>query len=99
MLFGILKARPLPLCILDEVEAALDEANVVRYAEYLQELKAKTQFLVITHRHGTMSRVDALFGATMQNRGVTTMFSLELVEAKKLVKDEQKDISEVLREQ
>lgn len=99
LLFGILKARPLPLCILDEVEAALDEANVVRYAEYLQELKAKTQFLVITHRHGTMSRVDALFGATMQNRGVTTMFSLELAEAKKLVKDEQKDVSEVLREQ
>ncbi|TQC54095.1 ABC transporter ATP-binding protein [Mycoplasmopsis mucosicanis] len=91
LLFGILKARPLPLCILDEVEAALDEANVVRYAEYLQELKAKTQFLVITHRHGTMSRVDALFGATMQNRGVTTFFSLELAEAKKLVKDEQKD--------
>ncbi|WP_029608414.1 AAA family ATPase [Mycoplasma simbae] len=94
LLFGILKARPLPLCILDEVEAALDEANVVRYAEYLQELKEKTQFLVITHRHGTMSRVDALFGATMQNRGVTTFFSLELAEAKKLVKDEQKQLLE-----
>ncbi|BAP01213.1 chromosome segregation ATPase [Mycoplasmopsis californica HAZ160_1] len=93
LLFAILKARPLPLCILDEVEAALDEANVVRYAEYLQELKAKTQFLVITHRHGTMSRVDALFGATMQNRGVTTFFSLELAEAKKMVKDEQKEIN------
>ncbi|MBU4689925.1 AAA family ATPase [Mycoplasma zalophidermidis] len=89
LLFGILKARPLPLCILDEVEAALDEANVVRYAEYLQELKEKTQFIVITHRHGTMSRVDSLFGATMQNRGITTFFSLELAEAKKLVDDEQ----------
>ncbi|EGV00097.1 p115-like abc transporter ATP-binding protein [Mycoplasmopsis columbina SF7] len=84
LLFGILKARPLPLCILDEVEAALDEANVVRYAEYLQQLKAKTQFLVITHRHGTMSRVDALFGATMQTRGVTSFFSLQLEEAKKI---------------
>ncbi|WP_051622771.1 AAA family ATPase [Mycoplasmopsis primatum] len=91
LLFGILKARPLPLCILDEVEAALDEANVVRYAEYLQKLKEKTQFIVITHRHGTMSRVDTLFGATMQNRGVTTFFSLELSEAKKLVEDEQDD--------
>lgn len=91
LLFGILKARPLPLCILDEVEAALDEANVVRYAEYLQQLKAKTQFLVITHRHGTMSRVDTLFGATMQNRGVTTFFSIELNDAKKLVEDEKTD--------
>ncbi|MBU4693784.1 AAA family ATPase [Mycoplasma zalophidermidis] len=92
LLFGILKARPLPLCILDEVEAALDEANVVRYAEYLQELKEKTQFIVITHRHGTMSRVDSLFGATMQNRGITTFFSLELAEAKKLVDDEQVEL-------
>lgn len=89
LLFGILKARPLPLCILDEVEAALDEANVVRYAEYLQQLKEKTQFLVITHRHGTMSRVDSLFGATMQNRGVTTFFSIQLADAKKMVADEQ----------
>ncbi|WP_406615611.1 AAA family ATPase [Mycoplasmopsis hyopharyngis] len=90
LLFGILKARPLPLCILDEVEAALDESNVVRYAEYLQALKEKTQFLVITHRHGTMSRVDNLFGATMQNRGVTSFFSVKLSEAKKLVDDFQK---------
>ncbi|UUM19162.1 AAA family ATPase [Mycoplasma sp. 1018B] len=95
LLFAILKARPLPLCILDEVEAALDEANVVRYAEYLQKLKQKTQFLVITHRHGTMSRVDALFAATMQNRGVTTFFSIAIDEAKKLVADEKKDESEL----
>ncbi|WBP84140.1 AAA family ATPase [Mycoplasmopsis edwardii] len=85
LLFAILRARPLPLCILDEVEAALDEANVVRYAEYLQELKHQTQFLVITHRTGTMTRVDALFGATMQKRGVTNFFSVELEEAKKLI--------------
>ncbi|OYD26777.1 chromosome segregation protein [Mycoplasma testudineum] len=85
LLFAILRARPLALCILDEVEAALDDANVVRYAEYLQKLKNKTQFLVITHRHGTMSRVDDLIGATMQTRGVTTFFSVKLSEAKKLV--------------
>nr|WP_318033310.1 hypothetical protein [Mycoplasmopsis cynos] len=84
LLFAILRARPLPLCILDEVEAALDEANVIRYAEYLQELKQQTQFLVITHRTGTMTRVDALFGATMQKRGVTNFFSVELEEAKKI---------------
>ncbi|QZE12296.1 AAA family ATPase [Mycoplasma sp. Ms02] len=92
LLFGILKARPLPLCILDEVEAALDEANVVRYAEYLQALKEKTQFLVITHRHGTMSRVDQLFGATMQKRGVTSFFTLELAQAKELVEDTQQEV-------
>ncbi|MDZ7293433.1 AAA family ATPase [Mycoplasmopsis pulmonis] len=87
LLFAILKSKPLPLCILDEVEAALDDANVVRYAEYLQKLKTKTQFLVITHRHGTMSRVDHLFGATMQTRGVTSFFSVELARAKELIKD------------
>lgn len=87
LLFGILKARPLPLCILDEVDGALDEANVVRFAEYLQSLKNKTQFLVITHRHGSMSRMDNLFGATMQKRGVTTFFSVELAQAKTMVDD------------
>ncbi|WP_426461020.1 AAA family ATPase [Mycoplasma hafezii] len=85
LLFAILRARPLPLCILDEVEAALDEANVVRYGEYLQELKKQTQFLVITHRVGTMTKVDSLFGATMQTRGVTSFFSVKLEDAKKMV--------------
>ncbi|PAF54904.1 AAA family ATPase [Mycoplasmopsis agassizii] len=89
LLFAILKSRPLALCILDEVEAALDEANVVRYADYLQELKPKTQFLVITHRHGTMSRVDHLFGATMQTRGVTSFFTVKIEDAKKMVEDTQ----------
>ncbi|ACF07489.1 ABC transporter ATP-binding protein [Metamycoplasma arthritidis] len=85
LLFSILKAKPLPLCILDEVEAALDEANVIRFAEFLQSLKTDTQFIVITHRQGTMERVDKLYGATMQKRGVTTFFSVNLSEAKKLV--------------
>ncbi len=87
LLFAIIKAKPLPLCILDEVEAALDEANVVRFAEFLQKLKKDTQFIVITHRHGTMSRVDSLFGATMQKRGVTSFFSVELAKAKELVNE------------
>ncbi|MGL5205459.1 MAG: AAA family ATPase, partial [Metamycoplasmataceae bacterium] len=94
LLFAIIKAKPLPLCILDEVEAALDESNVVRYAEFLQSLKTDTQFIVITHRHGTMSRVDELFGATMQKRGVTSFFSIELAKAKELVADTQEMIVE-----
>ncbi|MCK5806839.1 MAG: AAA family ATPase [Mycoplasmataceae bacterium] len=85
LLFAILKSKPLPLCILDEVEAALDDANVIRYANYLQELKHQTQFIVVTHRSGTMARVDHLFGATMQTRGVTTFFSARLADAKKLI--------------
>ncbi|WP_036452681.1 AAA family ATPase [Mycoplasma buteonis] len=88
LLFAILRARPLPLCILDEVEAALDESNVVRYGEYLQELKKQTQFLVITHRVGTMTKVDALFGATMQTRGVTSFFSVKLEDAKQMVEND-----------
>ncbi|WP_369085822.1 AAA family ATPase [Metamycoplasma spumans] len=88
LLFSILKAKPLPLCIVDEVEAALDEANVIRFAEFLQSLKKDTQFIVITHRQGTMERVDKLYGATMQKRGVTTFFSVNLAEAKKMVDEE-----------
>ncbi|MGZ9413455.1 AAA family ATPase [Mycoplasma sp. Z386] len=87
LLFAIIKAKPIPLCILDEVEAALDEANVIRYAEFLQSLKEKTQFIVITHRHGTMTKVDHLFGATMQKRGVTSFFSVELAKAKEMIQD------------
>ncbi|WP_069096895.1 AAA family ATPase [Mesomycoplasma ovipneumoniae] len=88
LLFSIIKARPIPLCILDEVEAALDEANVIRYVEFLKQLKQKTQFLIITHRHGTMSRVDQLLGITMQKRGVSSIFSVELSKAKEILKDE-----------
>ena len=85
LLFAILKSKPLPLVILDEVEAALDDANVIRYADFLQELKQFTQFLVVTHRVGTMSRVDHLFGATMQQRGVTSFFTVELAKAKEII--------------
>lgn len=87
LLFSILKAKPLPLCILDEVEAALDEANVIRFAEYLHTLKKNTQFIVITHRQGTMERVNKLYGATMQKRGVTTFFAVNLSDAKKTIEN------------
>lgn len=87
LLFSILKAKPLPLCILDEVEAALDEANVIRFAEYLHTLKKDTQFIVITHRQGTMERVNKLYGATMQKRGVTTFFAVNLSDAKKTIEN------------
>lgn len=78
MLFAILKVRIIPFCILDEVEAALDEANVARYATYLKHFSDQTQFIVITHRRGTMEEADILYGVTMQERGVTTMVSVKM---------------------
>ena len=78
MLFAILKVRTIPFCILDEVEAALDEANVARYAKYLKLFTNQTQFIVITHRRGTMEEADMLYGVTMQERGVTTMVSVKM---------------------
>ncbi|WP_027334236.1 AAA family ATPase [Mycoplasma elephantis] len=90
LLFAIIKSRPLPLCILDEVEAALDESNVIRYAEFLQKLKDTTQFLVVTHRHGTMANVDRLVGASMQKRGITSFFTVSIEDAKKMLQEEEK---------
>ena len=78
MLFAILKVRIIPFCILDEVEAALDEANVARYAKYLKHFSDQTQFIVITHRRGTMEEADVLYGVTMQERGVTTLVSVKM---------------------
>jgi len=78
ILFAILKVRTIPFCILDEVEAALDEANVARYATYLKHFSDQTQFIVITHRRGTMEEADILYGVTMQERGVTTMVSVKM---------------------
>ena len=69
-LFAILKVRPVPMCILDEVEAALDMANVERFAKFLREFSSQTQFIVVTHREGTMEECDLLYGATMQQKGV-----------------------------
>ena len=76
--FSILKVRPTPFCMLDEIDAALDDRNVERYARYLRQLCSKTQFIVITHRRGTMEEADTLFGVTMQEQGVSKILHLDL---------------------
>ncbi|ELK21695.1 chromosome segregation ATPase Smc [Anoxybacillus flavithermus TNO-09.006] len=81
LLFAILNVRPVPFCVLDEVEAALDEANVQRYAKYLKKFSDDTQFIVITHRKGTMEEADVLYGVTMQQSGVSKLVSVRLEEA------------------
>jgi chromosome segregation protein len=86
LLFSILKVRPVPFCVLDEVEAALDEANVHRYAQYLKQFSDQTQFIVITHRKGTMEEADVLYGVTMQESGVSKLVSVRLEDSKQLVK-------------
>ena len=78
ILFAILKLKPMPFCLLDEIEAALDEANVVRFASYLQKFAGNTQFIVITHRKPTMELGDRLFGVTMEERGVSKLVSVKL---------------------
>lgn len=80
LLFAILNVRPVPFCVLDEVEAALDEANVQRYAKYLKKFSDDTQFIVITHRKGTMEEADVLYGVTMQQSGVSKLVSVRLEE-------------------
>ena len=80
LLFAMLKLRPSPFCILDEAEAALDEANVGAFGDYLREIAAGTQFVAITHRKGTMERCDALFGVAMEERGVSDLVSVNLKE-------------------
>ncbi|WP_226658463.1 chromosome segregation protein SMC [Pseudalkalibacillus hwajinpoensis] len=85
LLFSILKVRPVPFCVLDEVEAALDDANVGRFAKYLKQFSEKTQFIVITHRKGTMEESDVLYGVTMQESGVSRLVSVRLEESKQLI--------------
>ena len=82
-LFAILKVRPTPFCMLDEIDAALDDRNVGRFAGYLRNLCEKTQFIVITHRRGTMEAADVLYGVTMQEQGVSKILSLDLDEMTK----------------
>ena len=79
MLFAIQSLKPSPFCLLDEIEAALDDSNVYRYANYLHKLTKDTQFIVITHRKGTMEAADSLYGITMQERGVSTLVSVNLI--------------------
>ncbi|MBR3928970.1 MAG: chromosome segregation protein SMC [Clostridia bacterium] len=81
ILFAMLKLKPTPFCILDEIEAALDDANIDNFAEYLKTYSAKTQFVVVTHRKGTMTRCDALYGVAMEEKGVSKMMSVKLSDA------------------
>ena len=80
LLFAIQNLKPSPFCLLDEIEAALDDSNVVRFAKYLHRLTKNTQFIVITHRRGTMTAADRLYGITMQEKGVSTVVSVNLIE-------------------
>ena len=78
ILFAILKINPAPFCVLDEIEAALDDVNVNRYAEYLKKFSKDTQFLVITHRKGTMEAADTVYGITMEENGISKLLSMKL---------------------
>lgn len=78
LLFAILKMKPTPFCILDEIEAALDDANVVRYAEFLKSFSNNIQFIIITHRKGSMEVSNALYGITMEEKGVSKVVSVDL---------------------
>ena len=80
LLFAIQRLKPSPFCLLDEIEAALDDANVKRYARYLNNLTEDTQFIIITHRRGTMNAADVLYGVTMQEKGVSALVSVNLIE-------------------
>ena len=82
LLFAIQSLKPSPFCLLDEIEAALDDSNVTRFAKYLKKLTKDTQFIVITHRKGTMECADILYGITMQEKGVSTLVSVNLIEDK-----------------
>ena len=83
--FAIIKVRPTPFCIMDEIDAALDEANVERYARYMRTLADRTQFITITHHRATMEEADVLYGVTMQEKGVTSVLSIDLEEAEKTI--------------
>ena len=78
LLFAILKINPAPFCVLDEIEAALDDVNVYRFAEYLKKFSKTTQFLVITHRKGTMEAADSVYGVTMEENGISKLLSMKL---------------------
>ena len=83
--FAIMKVRPTPFCIMDEIDAALDEANVERYAAYMRGMTGETQFIVITHHRATMEEADVLYGVTMQEKGVTTVLNIDLDEAERSI--------------
>jgi chromosome segregation protein len=83
--FAIMKVRPTPFCIMDEIDAALDETNLQRYAEYMRTMAGATQFIVITHHRATMEETDVLYGVTMQEKGITTVLNVDLDEAERAI--------------
>ena len=86
LLFSILKVRPVPFCVLDEVEAALDESNITRFSQFLRRFSEETQFIVITHRKGTMEGADVLYGITMQESGVSRLVSVRMEETEEVAR-------------
>ena len=84
--FAILKVHPTPFCVMDEIEAALDDVNVTRYARYMRTLAGKTQFIVITHRRGTMEEADVLYGVTMQEQGISKILTINMNDLAKELK-------------
>ena len=87
--FAIMKVRPTPFCVMDEIEAALDEANVIRFAEYLRKMCDTTQFIVITHRRGTMEEANRLYGVTMQEKGISQIIEMDIEEAERQIAAEE----------
>ncbi len=92
ILFAILKLKPMPFCFLDEIEAALDDSNIERYAQYLKRFSDETQFIVITHRKPTMEVVDSLYGVTMEEKGVSKIVSVKLADAVKVAENDKDKI-------
>ncbi len=86
--FAIMKVRPTPFCVMDEIDAALDETNLERYAAYMRTMSSATQFIVITHHRATMEEADVLYGVTMQEKGVTTVLNVDLDEAERTIESE-----------
>ncbi|HEX7223000.1 MAG TPA: hypothetical protein VF231_07100, partial [Candidatus Limnocylindrales bacterium] len=95
LLFAMLEVRPVPFCVLDEVDAALDEANVGRFTSALRELATKTQFIVITHNRGTIEAADALYGVTVGDDSVSRVISLRLDEARAIADRQSRSLAEV----
>ncbi len=95
ILFAILKLKPMPFCFLDEIEAALDDANIERYARYLKRFSDETQFIVITHRKPTMELADSLYGVTMEEKGVSKIVSVKLADAVKVAETEEQQKDQV----
>ena len=95
LLFAMLEVRPVPFCVLDEVDAALDEANIGRFADALRSLAHQTQFIVITHNRGTIEAADALYGVTVGDDSVSRVISLRLDEAQALAERDRGDLASV----